>query len=245
MNNQRLLILSILLIFLIFLTQKHSLEIDSKRVQQINVKKSTVKNDQILMSKRNIANIDFTEPTKKSEPQKISPEYVKRIFSKPQIISFRPPDQNSMLWQQPLQKFEQLQLEDSNWKFFENTMIQKINDQEVLNRLHQSGNYQWVMQPMSLNHLNINDGYPATYNQLTRKLGLFTGNIIVQLKDKNYASDLVFQYNLELNFLRDKKAIYSPRGTTDYIQLSQALKNDSKVDHFKFEIIANVIGIIQ
>ena len=166
-------------------------------------------------------------------------------FQPSRLISFRPPDQQSMLWQQKLVANHQLNFKDSDWSFFSNTIVERSDDHEKLNRLYQSGNYLWILEPYQFHEIDFKNKYPALYNSKTRKLGIMNGNLIIKLKNNINPSDLIFEYKLNLKYQMNNLAVYSLSEKINPLEVQLNLKNDPRIEHFYFEITDQDIGLIQ
>lgn len=218
-------------------------DLDKNSNTQLPIKKSIQSEQVNLLKNRKIAAIDFTEKEIQQGPTQ---QHLKFNQSNNQkVISFRPPDQQSMLWQQPLIVNQQLKFDDKKWIIFSNTLVKKIDQSANLNRLHQSGQYQWVQEKFSLEDFDFGNGYPALYNSKTRSLGIMNGNIIIQLKNNNRASDLTFDYQLNLLYEKNGLAIFSINQRKNLIELQNHLENDFRLEKFHFDISSQMVGLIQ
>lgn len=229
----------IFLTYLIFFNN----DLDKNSITQLPIKKSIQSTEQTNIQKeRKIAAIDITE---KESPQAASQHQLKfNQLNNQEVVSFRPPGQESMLWQQSLITKQQLKFVDKKWSFFSNTLVKKIDQSTNLNRLHQSGQYQWVQEKFSLEDFDFESGYPALYNSKTRTLGMMNGNIIIQLKNNIQASDLTFEYKLNLVYEKNGLAIFSINQRKNLIELQYHLANDIRIEKFHFDISSQTVGLI-
>tara|TARA_B110000008_G_scaffold216993_1_gene216522 strand:+ start:5441 stop:6037 length:597 start_codon:yes stop_codon:yes gene_type:complete len=144
-----------------------------------------------------------------------------------------------------------LMLDTTSYKLIANSRVNvaglfDLNDQNII-WSSQLGGFDAIIESIpsraSLKEINSSsiEGYQLAYSEEARKIVVFTGNIIVHLKNSSDSADIEQDYNLKLvnNFPRINRAFFRLNNQSELAQKIQQLTSDVRINDAYYEMIEN------